>query len=470
LPLLSSAELLLTLQVLKSLLKTKKNPSKGNKKLLASLTGLLKQELYKDRTFDFIADYLGQRPEDLLSKLQNLKKSPLYKYKAESTELKRSIKITQESIREKEILLRKRAEERSLLEKSLPDLPSSSLITSPSTSRMFKKNVQPVVEETVLLPVPNIVRPAVGPVKLYDPNDASMIVKEIHTLVSIGHFSIKELIAKPDEAAGVLSLTELLGYAGFNVSTWLESFALAHGAKKDFHMDVINGVATGILRGNIREDQVKSTSKAGQAIIKKLAKNWHIPMRTKANTQVAVSADTVTFTRLVLCLPHVAAQLLSIKPSDGGVLGRLLTFDKFGVNKLPNTMRFPQFCSIITFAEKQGADDVPYNHAMRRLCLASLAWNICFELEINQNNASKQSQAMSARVQTVCNFWKLSFAYPYKHINMENHIFNESGVFVNNVLNPAIDNVAFNLHEWKFAGEDLGAICSEAVEYAANLF
>ncbi|CAH8270205.1 unnamed protein product [Arabidopsis lyrata] len=74
-------------------------------------------------------------------------------------------------------------------------------------------------------------------------------------------------------------------------------------------------IAIALLRGNIRKYKLERTSDTGKATIKRVAATLGIEIRDKCHKKLVLTNKTVTFSRMIALIPHLASQLIISKES-----------------------------------------------------------------------------------------------------------------------------------------------------------
>jgi len=177
------------------------------------------------------------------------------------------------------------------------------------------------------------------------------------------------------------NVQETIQFEGFNIQAFfLHVMSKAGSDVNKFYEDLFFAVAIGIVRGNLRGDVLgKMENKANQAKIQGVINALDIQLRSTKTDHIPLKSTTITFTRLVATFPSIGYQLLSSPLDQGGIKGREILNDLYGVNELPNQMRFTGFVALL------GLRDWP-NDTVYHLAMACYGFCILFDMEINNKS------------------------------------------------------------------------------------
>lgn len=147
-----------------------------------------------------------------------------------------------------------------------------------------------------------------------------------------------------------LNKLEQYTYQGFDVSRLLQVFWLkaSNMSKFDIMKDVYQLLAIGLLRANIREDQLDKTTAEGRIQIVQLANKYGITLRKSRTERVKLSPETLTFVRIVSMFPLHASLLIHKKP----ILSVKFNLSgKYGSKLCPIELKHSGAAAIIPFGE-----------------------------------------------------------------------------------------------------------------------
>ncbi|XP_026410188.1 uncharacterized protein LOC113305348 [Papaver somniferum] len=168
---------------------------------------------------------------------------------------------------------------------------------------------------------------------------------------------------------------------GYDANALLEQiFKIANDnsmEKQTVFSEIMEIVSIGLLRGNIREDQIEKTVPEGKTRIKELIKKWGFYTRKNAKEKSILAPMTLTFSRMILLFPHFASLILFRNPV------------KFG-NRFPdNSTRYPAQTFKLPIAMKHlgfggliptGVGNLLHNEILE---VASLAFMVEFSIMVN---------------------------------------------------------------------------------------
>jgi hypothetical protein len=148
--------------------------------------------------------------------------------------------------------------------------------------------------------------------------------------------------------------------------------------KAEVSRTFFRAVSIGLLRGNIRKDQLERTCDAGKAIIKRVAAILGIEIRDKGQRKLVLTNKTVTFSRMIAIFPHWASQLMVSKESL--FVNRFASFNDANrfpaqTHKLPIAMLHSGFAGLIP----RESDDMEF---IDLICMCHSAFMAEFSLLI----------------------------------------------------------------------------------------
>nr|AWC67532.1 capsid protein [Apple rubbery wood virus 2] len=207
-------------------------------------------------------------------------------------------------------------------------------------------------------------------------------------------------------------------YDGFNANEILNAFItifLTNTNSDDALQDLCDIVNVGLTRGNIREDQLKKTSKRGKERIEELSKKYNIKIKKTKNESFTLSNSTLTFTRSISVFPYVASQLLA---TSSCILEQ--NNCKFGTDSLPAAFKHSGFASLIP--------NIANNNYCLVLFQCHVAYMISFGKKINPGNKDDDSTWYKKQSQYSVAAWNNLSLYnndyrktAFKNLGLDSH-------------------------------------------------
>jgi len=219
-----------------------------------------------------------------------------------------------------------------------------------------------------------------GPIKLKKKvaatNTVTINVKTVTDQVT-KYCSLAALTAALDNKLSGMNL-KVYDFVGFKAEVVMGAFMTIAGEDTWFE-EAVELVYIGVTRGNIVLQPVGNGKKArieeeGEKRAVDLAQKFKISLQNAA-ARGALHPSTITFTRMVACLPMVGAELLHRgADGNGAAVRRVKDRHGWGVRDLPHAMQFPSFPGNIVenYGNNVDANDIT------ALTHAAMAYQYCF--------------------------------------------------------------------------------------------